>query len=373
MRVALAHDYLREYGGAERVLETIHEIFPEAPIYTAYFRPEGLGPHAQRIKQWDIRTSFLQKIPGVNRFISPLRIIAPLIFQSFNLKDYDVVISSSAIYFACAVKTKPETLHLAYIHTPPRYLWGITTSFERKKHNFLVKMGVVLMNHYLRIWDFQINQRPDILVANSKNVQERIKKFYRRGSVVVCPPVEIEEYQVLSSKYQGKEKKYFLSVCRLWKNKNVDIVVEACKKLDLPLKVVGTGPEFVPLHQGFAGYKNIEFLGEVSDEEKDKLYAKAKALIVAAEDEDFGITPVEAQAAGIPVIAVKAGGFLETVVSGKTGEFFPEATVDSLVEVLKGFDPGKYDPEDCKKQAEKFSKERFKKDILGLIEKNLVG
>lgn len=167
---------------------------------------------------------------------------------------------------------------------------------------------------------------------------------------------------------------YFLSLNRLVRGKGTEITVEACSRLNLPLKVVGMGPELVPLRsvaQNFAGCKNIEFLGNVNDEERVKLYAGAKALIVASEDEDFGITPVEAQAAGTPVIALKAGGFLETVVSGKTGEFFDKPNAESLMEVLQKFDSKKYDPEVCKKQAEKFSEERFKKELLELISKSL--
>lgn len=365
-KVALVHDYLREYGGAERVVEDLHEIFPDAPVYTAYYNPKGLGIHNERIKNWDIRTSWMQHTPFANRLISPFRIFAPLMFESFDLKDFDVVISSSAIYFANAVRTKPETLHIAYIHTPPRYLYGIATSFERKKHLWLTNIGVAVMNHLLRIWDFEISKRPDILVANSQNVAARIKKFYRKSAVVIYPPVNTSK-EGLPVKRIGD---YYLSVCRLWKNKGVDIIIQACKEADAPLKVVGIGPELSNLKK--IGGKNIEFLGEVSDEEKMNLYAGAKAFIAAASDEDFGITLVESQATGTPVIALKSGGFLETIIEGKTGEFFAQATKESLVSVLKNFDPGKYRVENLQKQAEKFSKEQFKKDILGLVEKYLL-
>lgn len=373
MKVAIVHDYLKEYGGAERVVEALHEIFPEAPIYTAYYDPQGLGSHADRIRQWDIRTSWLQKLPGAGRLISPLRIIAPFIFENFDLKNYDVVISSSAIYFAKAVKTNSWQLHIAYIHTPPRYLYGLTTSYNYKKH-LLTRIGGEVINHFLRIWDFEVSQRPDILVANSKNVAGRIKKFYRRDSVVIYPPVEVDKYQACllaanQLKYQGKSKGYFLSVGRLVRGKGVEIIVEACSKLSLPLKVVGVGPELEGLKK--VASKNIQFLGQVPDEELPQVFAGAKATIVASKDEDFGIVPVESMAAGTPVIAVKAGGFLETVLESRTGEFFPEATVGSLMGVLQNFDPGKYKPEDCQKQAEKFSKERFKKGILELISRNL--
>lgn len=398
LKVALVHDYLREYGGGERVLEALHEIFPDAPVYTAYYNPAGLGPHAQRFKNWDIRTSWLQKVPWANRLVSPLRIFAPLMFESFDLGDYDVVISSCAIYFAKAVITKPETLHLSYIHTPPRYLYGYTTSFNYKK-KWWTKVGGEILNHFLRIYDFQTSQRPDILVANSQNVADRIKKFYRRDSVVIYPPVEVEKFKnvILASspkatRPESKNKDsgqagmtkegYYLSLSRLVRGKGVDIIIEAATQLNIPLKVAGIGPELEMLKR-MAG-SNVEFLGEVRDEERAKLYAGAKALIAASEDEDFGITVVEAMACGTPVIAVRAGGYLETVIEGKTGEFFPstlprqardrsgqvKATVEDLVEVLKKFDPKKYRVEDCQKQAEKFSKSRFKREILECIAKN---
>lgn len=376
MKVALVHDYLREFGGAERVLEALHEIWPEAPIYTAYYNPKLLGPHADRVKKWDIRTSWLQHIPFANQLISPFRIFAPMIFESFDLKEYDLVISSCNTYFSKAVITKPEALHISYIHTPPRYLYGYTTSFNYKKRWWTKILGE-LANHFLRLYDFETSQRPDILIANSKNVAQRIQKFYRCDSVVIYPPVDVT---VIASVKRGNlvkqdstasplnDKGYFLSLGRLVRGKGTEIIIEACSKLNLPLKVAGDGPEMSELKKN-AG-KSIEFLGEVSDEERIKLLANAKALIVASEDEDFGITSVEAQACGTPVIAVRAGGFLESVIEGKTGIFFDQATVESLMEVLQNFDPDKFKAEDIKENAARFSKSRFKKEILELVEKN---
>lgn len=365
MKVALVHDYLIEYGGAERVLEALHEIYPEAPIYTAYLDLSNLGPHKDRFKTWNIKTSWLQYFP--KKLISPFRVFAPKIFEGFNLKEYDLIISSCNTYFSKAVITKPGALHLSYIHTPPRYLYGYTTSFNYKKH-WWTRIAGELINHFLRLKDYETSQRPDILIANSKNVASRIKKFYRRESVIIYPPVEIgSKYQVASIK--GKSKEYFLSVSRLVRGKGVDVIVRACTKLNLPLKVVGTGPQLQELKK-LAG-KSIEFLGEVKDEELPKLYTNAKALIVASEDEDFGITAVEAFASGTPVIAVKNGGYLETVVEGRTGVFFEEATVESLMEALKNFDSSKFKEEDLKKHAQNFSKERFKKEILNLVEENI--
>lgn len=372
-KVALVHDYLREYGGAEKVLEALHQIFPQAPVYTAYYNPQALGSHAARFKGWDIRTSWLQKMPLANKLVSAFRIFAPTIFESFDLKEYDLVISSCNIYFAKAVITRPSALHLSYIHTPPRFLYGYTTSFNYKKH-WWTRLGGEIINHILRVYDFETSQRPDILIANSKNVASRIKKFYRREAVVIYPPVDVD---IKVKKVKGE---YFLALNRLVRGKGTEVAVAACAKSNLPLKVAGSGPELENLKK--LANKNIEFLGEVSDLEREKLYAGAKALIVASEDEDFGITSVEAQASGTPVIASGAGGYLETIIPGKTGEFYQpgkmgnsyvdHSSVENLIQVLEKFDPEKYRAEDCIKNAQKFSKENFKKEISDLIDKNLV-
>ncbi|OGE64811.1 hypothetical protein A3I48_01155 [Candidatus Daviesbacteria bacterium RIFCSPLOWO2_02_FULL_36_7] len=380
MKVALAHDYLREYGGAERVLEALHEIFPDAPVYTAYYNPESLGENGKRFKSWDIRTSWFQKFPFANKLLSPFRLFAPMMFESFDLSAYDLVISSSsAAYLAKAVITKPETLHISYIHTPPRFLYGYVTSFNYKKNPITRVLGE-LANHILRIYDFEVSQRPDILVANSKNIQARIKKFYRRESVVIYPPVDIKLFAVsrwllAANSQKLKAKSYYLVLSRLVRGKGVDVVVEACDKLGLSLKVAGTGPELENLKSLIINHKSsIEFLGWVSDGERVTLLQNTKALIVAAEDEDFGITSIEAQAAGTPVIAPSSGGFLETVEDKKTGLLYGGpgmVNAESLVGALQEFETLKFDPEICRKNAEKFSKERFKKEILELVEKNL--
>ena len=381
MNVALVHDYLREYGGAERVLEALHEIFPEAPVYTAYVNLDLMGENGKRFKDWDIRPSWFQKFPFANILLSPFRIFGPMMFESFDLSEYDLVISSSsATHLAKSVITKPETLHISYIHTPPRFLYGYTTSFNYKKH-WWTRLGGEIINHFMRIYDFEVSQRPDILVANSKNVQERIKKFYRRESVVVYPPVDTLSFprKLASSPTSrsgresiNKKDKYLLVLSRLVRGKGVEVVVEVCKKLGLPLKVAGSGPEMDNL-KSMAG-KDMEFLGWVSDEERIKLLQNAKALIVASEDEDFGITSIEAQAAETPVIAPASGGFLETVVDGKTGILYGGpgmVTVEALMDALQKFDEKQFKSEDLRKNAEKFSKERFKKEILELVEKNL--
>jgi len=374
VKVALTHDYLREYGGAERVLEVIHEMFPEAPVYTAYYNPEKMGENGKRFKDWDIRTSWFQRMPFANKLLSPFRIFAPMMFESFDMSEYDLVISSSsAVYFAKSVITKPETLHISYIHTPPRFLYGYTTSFNYKKH-WWTRIGGEIINHFLRIYDFEVSQRPDILLGNSQNVVNRIKKFYRRDATVLYPPVELGEIK-------SKKGQYFLALNRLVRGKGTEVIVATFTKLGLPLKVVGTGPELEALKE-IAG-KNVEFINWVPDEQRLEILAEATALILASEDEDFGITAVEAQSVGTPVIAARAGGYLETVLEGKTGEFYTPGylgdyntyvdpvSVKNLSAVLEKFDPKNYKTEDLRKNAEKYSKENFKKQLMAVIKKGL--
>lgn len=367
MRVALAHDYLREYGGAERVLEALHEIFPDAPVYTAYYSPDSLGENGKRFKDWDIRPSWFQKFPFADQLLSPFRIFGPMMFESFDLSEYDLVISSSsATHLAKAVITKPDTLHISYIHTPPRFLYGYVTSFNYKKH-WWTRLGGEIINHFMRIYDFEVSQRPDILVANSQNVQARIKKFYRRDSVIIYPPVDLTELKLTKIK-----QNFFLALNRLVRGKGAEVIVQAATRLGLPLKVAGTGPQLTSLKK-IAG-KNVEFLGWVSDQERVQLLSYAKALIVASEDEDFGITSIEAQAAGTPVIAPASGGFLETVTGGKTGLLYGgpgQVSVDVLVAALQKFNPADFKAADLRKNAQNFSKDRFKKEMLELIDKNL--
>jgi glycosyltransferase involved in cell wall biosynthesis len=363
VKVAIVHDYLKEYGGAERVVEVLHEIFPDAPIYTAYLNLNGLGSHKARIKEWNVKTSWPQCLPFAGRLNSPLRLIAPKIFEGFDLSEYDVVISSCNIYFSKAVKTKKPQLHISYIHTPPRYLYGYATSFNYKK-SWVTRVVGELINHYLRIIDFEVSQRPDVLIANSVNVQKRIKKFYKRDSEVIYPPVDTEKFKLAWTPGEGG---YFLSVSRLVKGKNVEVIVKACTDLKLPLKVVGGGPQLEYL-KSIAG-RTVEFLGPVSDTHLPGIYASAGCTIVASEDEDFGIVPVESMASGTPVLGVKAGGFLETIIPGKTGEFFNDSSLESLKDALGKFNPDKYKLTDLQSQADKFSKEMFAKRIRDIINK----
>lgn len=361
MKIAIVHDYIKEYGGAERVLEALHEAFPTADVYTSMYLPSYLGPHRQRFKNWKIYTSFLQYIPGKAKLISPLRIISPLAFKSFNFSEYDVIITSATgAYFPNAVNKKGAKLY-CYCHTPPRYLYGYATA-RQWKNNIVLRVIGETMNHFLRIIDYKASQNVDQYIANSEEVRGRINKFYRKDAVVIYPPVDV--LPLLTGK---RKRNYFLTGGRLARAKNVDIIVKACKELDVVLKVFG---------KAFAGYgdelrkmsgNKTEFLGEISDEKKLELMRGAKAFLFASSDEDFGITPVEAMGQGSPVVAYRSGGVKETVVENKTGLFFDQLTTESLKERLKVFETKKFEETICHEQAEEFSRSKFIKKIVGFI------
>lgn len=366
-KVALVHDYLNEFGGAERVLLALAEMYPEAPIYTAFYKP---GSQAyERFADRKIVASFAQKIPGfAGKLHSPLRFLAPLIWESFDFDKYDVVISSASWYITKGIITRPETLHICYCHTPPRYLYGFDTSINWRKYP-MVRWYAGLVNPGLREYDYLAAQRVDEFVANSKNVQARISKFYGREAKVVYPPVEVKR-QATSDRPQAN-KEYYLIISRLVGGKGLELAVEAANRLKVPLKVVGAGAGWSRAEQQLkerAG-ETVEFLGHVPDEELADLYSGAKAFLALARDEDFGITPVEAMMCGTPVIAYRGGGYVETVVEGKTGVFFEEYSVEGLIEGMDRLQATSYKQQAIKNHAEKFGKERFVREMGALVER----
>ena len=360
LRVALAHDYLAEYGGAERVLEALHQMFPDAPVYTAFVDQRRLGIQWQRFADWDIRTSWLTKIPFHKQLFSPLRIFAPQYFSSFDFSEYDLVISSTNAYFAKAIKVKSGATHVCYCHTPSRSLWGYTTMTNWKKHA-IIRIGGELINHYLRVVDVQIaRDRVTHFIANSRETARRIEKFYRLESTVVYPPINVpSELSVV------KKHDYFLYVNRLAWSKHPEIAVMACSKLGLPLKVVGSGKMLPHLRQ-IAG-PTIEFLNFVTDEALAELYLGAEALLYPVEDEDFGMVPVEAMAYGTPVIAHASGGPLETVIDGKTGVLFTDLSIQGMTVAIKKFKQQKFSTEAIWKHAQKFDQTHFIAGIKKVI------
>ncbi|MFH1958860.1 MAG: glycosyltransferase, partial [Patescibacteria group bacterium] len=358
-KIALIHDYLREYGGAERVLEVLHELYPQAPIYVSFVDKKAMGIHWQRFTNWDICQTWFAKIPLIKKLYSPLRVLADRAFMALDLSNFDLVISSSNAFEAKAVQVL-NGIHVCYCHTPPRALYGYSTMTDWQK-NPLIKLGGILINHYMRIIDFKHAQKVDHFIANSQETKRRIEKFYRRTSTVIHPPVnvpkkvELEKYQKLAEKkYQTK---YYLYISRLSFSKHPELAVQAANQLGINLKIAGSG-KMEPKLREMAG-KNIEFMGAVDDQELHVLLAGARGLIYPVEDEDFGIVPVEAMAHGVPVIAHKSGGPLETVIEGKTGMFFEELSVAGLIKALKKFEKTKFDTEKIIQHAQKFSKTKF--------------
>lgn len=355
MRVALVHDYLNQYGGAERVLEAFCEIWPEAPIFTLIYdeRRTG-GAFADR----KIKTSFLQKAPFVKAHHRPFLMLMPLAIEQFDLSRYDLVISDSAS-FAKGVITRPKTLHICYCHTPTRYVWDDSHRYiEEFNYPAVVKKIIPPFLNYLRLWDEAASSRPDRYITNSHFVALRIKKYYQREAQVINPPVKTSFF------YIGQPQDYFLMVARFLPYKKIDLAIRAFNKLGWPLKIIGDGPDKKRLQ--VIANPNIEFVGLVSDTGLKDYYAHCRAFIFPQE-EDFGISAVEAMAAGRPVIAYRSGGALEIIKENETGFFFDEQTVDSIVSALKRFRAEDFNSEIIRQHALRFDKEIFKNKINDFI------
>ncbi len=360
MKIALVHDYLREYGGAERVLESLHELYPDAPVYTAFFDAEMLGIHAARFAEWDIRETGMTSLPWYKKLHSPYRIFAPYFFKRLDLSQYDCVISSTNAYYAKAVQVQ-NGVHICYCHTPPRALYGYRTMSDWKKNPLIRVLGEV-SNHFLRIADFMMAQKVDFFIANSLETAARIKHYYRRDSVVIHPPVSIP-----SSLPKKSKRSYFLYVNRLALAKHPELAIAVCTTENYPLKVVGEGKLREQL-EALAG-PSIQFLGGVSDSELDAVYAGAEALLYPVEDEDFGIVPIEAFAHGVPVIAHNSGGPKETVLAGKTGVLFSELTEAGLKEAIDSFRAQTFSPDSLYAFSQQFSDSVFKDKIRSFVKK----
>jgi len=360
MRVALVHDFLTQYGGAEKVLEVFHEIWPQAPIFTLFYDPKMMGGY---FKDCNIKVSPIQNLPfGAKKYRWYLPLM-PSAIERFNLSEFDLVISDCSAY-SKGVLTKPGTLHISYLHTPTRYLWSDAYEYvdSLKGAEKMISKFLAPILTRLRIWDQIAAQRPDYLIANSGFIAQRIKHYYKRDSTVIYPPVEISKFNI-----SNKIEDYYLIVSRFRPYKRVDLAIEAFNKLRMPLKIIGTGED--KLLKKMAG-PNIEFLGFVSDKEKAKYLSHCKAFI-HPQEEDFGITPIEAMASGRPVIAYKKGGAMETVVDGLTGKFFKNQTAEDLMEAVLKLNLNKIKPEKIREHAEKFSKKQFKKDIKNFVQERL--
>jgi glycosyltransferase involved in cell wall biosynthesis len=360
MKVALVHDYLNQYGGAERVLEALLRIFPDADLYTLlYSKERTLGRFDHAIKG----TSFLdyQFVSRHHRAFIPLM---PLAAERMRLGDaYDVIISDSAGY-AKGISYGPNTFHITYCHTPLRYAWETSTYFENKIFTTLFRPAF----SYLARWDLRVAQKAHIIVAVSGFIREKIKRYYGRGSVVVYPPVDHKKF--FYDPARASTPSYYLAAGRLLHYKRFDLVVEAARELGLPLRIVGIGPEEKRLKLLAKNAPNIEFLSFVSDNDLRDLYAGARAFIFP-QVEDFGLVAAEALACGTPVVAFKGGGALEIVNDGATGIFFEKETVESLMEALKKVEHMKFDRSKIAASTEKFSFAHFKNGILNLFPPHL--
>ena len=357
MRVAIIHDHLVQKGGAEAVLQVFQNIFPEAPIFTLVYDKEKMD---KDFVEGNIKTSFIQKFPGGVRFFKWFLLLMPLATEKYNLNDYDVVISNSSA-FAKGVITRPETLHLCYCHTPTRYLWTDSHLYIKElPHSGFVKSIVSLFLPRLRVWDRMAAGRVDKFIANSKTVQKRIAKYYGKESQVIYPPIDVSKFRIFPA-----QENYFLAGGRLVAYKRFDLIVQAFNKLNIPLKIFGDGPELEKLKK--MAKPNIEFLGKVSEEKRAELYGKCQAFI-HPQEEDFGMMVVEAMASGRPVLAYNKGGALETVIPGKTGEFFDHQGWEPLAHEIIKFKPEKYNPEEIREHAKKFDVAEFKNKIKSLVE-----
>lgn len=351
LNVAIVHDWLVG-GGAELVVEQLHKLFPDAPIITSYATREWRARLDGKVK-----TGWLQYLGKVRKFIPLLRIWW---FTHLKFDGYDLVISSSGAE-AKGIKVPDGTIHVNYCHAPTHYYWSRYEQYMARPGfgpglDWLARLGLRLLVAPLRKWDYTAAQRPDYMVANSTYIQSQIQEYYGRSSTVIHPPVYMERFQ--KPQNLKRQRKGFLVSGRQTPYKRFDLAVEACTKLELPLTVVGDGPDHKRLRK-MAG-PTVTFLGRVNDEVMEEEFASAEAFIFPGID-DFGITPVEAMASGTPVIAYKAGGALDYILPGKSGQFFERAEADSLGKALTAFQPGRYSHPSIAVFAHRFSAEDFRR------------
>ena len=356
-KTAIVHDWFCNMGGGDKVAEAFLEIMPDSPIYTSCYLEKSLTP---QLRKADIKASFLQKHlnqkkDNHQKFLP----LMPLAFESFDMKRYDIVLSSSS---CCAkgVITGPDTIHFCYCHTPMRYAWEFFGEYTENMRPFKKKLINCVMN-YIRMWDVMSSNRVDYFIANSQNVANRIWKHYKREAVVIHPPIDTEYFTP-----GNEDGDFYLCISRLVKYKRIDLAVKACNELKLPLVVIGQGAEYEYLRK-IAG-STVRILGRQPDEVIREYYRKCKAFIFPGE-EDFGMTPLEAQACGRPVIAYGKGGALETVVEGETGIFFKEQTEESLMNALQRFEKLEFRKDVCRENAERFSVPIFIEKICKEIQR----
>ncbi len=361
-KVAIIHDYLNDYGGAEKLVNAIYQIYPKAHIYTA-IKDEKKLQNAGVFINAHIQSP---KTNGILKFFKKFFIFSyPIYFESLDLSQYNLVISSTA-HFAKGVITKPKTLHISYIHTPPRFLWGYKTETSIRD-KWWAKTPLKFFDSYLRIWDYAAAQRPDYLLTNSINTQKRIKKFYKRDSKIIYPFYDFTLNEEKIKKIKPKLGNYYFTISRKGKYKNLDFLAREFKRLKKTLYIAGSG-SLDPNIKKYQG-KYIKILGFIKEEKKIAYLKGCKALVLATENEDFGITPLEAMFFGKPVIALNSGGFRETVINKKTGLLFNYLTSKSFLNTFKDFESIKFNKDIIKKHAARFSKKEFQKQFKEFVEK----
>lgn len=357
-RIALIHDHLIQEGGAERVLRSLAELYSEAPIYTLVYDRKRMNEHFPPSR---VHTSFLQHLPMIHRTYQWFLPLMPMATETYDLTDFDIVISSCSA-FSKGVITKPDTIHISYCHTPTRYLWSDTHSYLQEiKKPRIIKSIIPPLLTQIRLWDRLSADRVDIFIANSQTVSQRINKYYGKKSIVIHPPVSLNRFSI-----GDNEQRYYLAGGRLVSYKRLDLVIDAFNRLGLPLHIFGKGPQEYALKK--KAKKNIIFMGAIDDKALCSAYQKCIAYI-HPQEEDFGITQVEAMACGKPVIAYARGGALETIIPGVTGHFFDEHDYASLIDSILHFKANQFDPQRIRNHALKFSEEEFKKNISILVDR----
>jgi glycosyltransferase involved in cell wall biosynthesis len=351
MNPAIVHDYLNQNGGAEKVVEVFHEIFPEAPIFTTIYDSSKFPSY---YKDFDIRTTFMQGFPFLEKHFKKYLLFYPKAIESIDLGEYDLVLSSSSSFAKGAVKGS-GACHICYCHAPMRFVWDYEKYIEKENFGPAIKKILPIAISYLKKWDLNNTDRVDYFIANSEYIKNRIKDIYNRNSIVINPPVNVDDFST-----KDETGDYFLIVSRLNAYKNIDLAVRAFNKLGLRLKIVGSGPYRDTL-ESIAEKDNIEFTGRLDNGLLRDAYSRCRAFIFPGR-EDFGITPVEAQASGRPVIAFAAGGALETVIDGVTGLFFKENSIDCFIDAIKRFIKieDSFDKEKIVENARKFDRGIFK-------------
>lgn len=358
MNVALVHDWLNQIGGAEDVLDQLVRYYPGAPVFASMYAPALMPDH---YRTWDIRVTWMDRLPGIHDHHQRYLPLYPLAWRGVDLSGYDVALSNKS-GFCHGVRTGPETLHICYCLTPTRYIWNLDSYLAREDFGAGVRAAARLVARLFKRWDYAAAQRVDHFIAISTEIQQRIRRYYHRDSTIIYPPAEVAD-RFAPSPVTGD---YFLIVSRLIPYKRIDLAVQACTQLGLPLVIGGKGRDRERL-EALAG-PTVQFLGYVPDADLPDLFARCRAFIFPGL-EDFGITPVQAQAAGRPVIAYKGGGALDTVIPGKSGQFFDELTVDSLVSALRAFDASAYDPAAIRAHAMHFDASVFRQAITTYVER----